>query len=143
MPDVLSLGTFYLDGDEIRYEGFSERRVEWAIEMLEDLLPDAELVDVETTDIEQKLSEAPPRPRKPMVVAPDFKAELRASLTERWLAEPIPALEGLTPRQAAATGAYLPQLRSLLRSVESQAARSGDAVVMDLERIVAELGVTP
>jgi len=86
MPDVLSLGTFHLDGDEIRYEGFSERRVEWAIEMFEDLLPDAELVDVETTDIEQKLSEAPSRPRKPVVVAPDFKAELRASLTERWLA---------------------------------------------------------
>jgi hypothetical protein len=143
MPDVVSLGTFYVDGDEIRYEGFSERRAEWAIEMLEDLLPDAELVDVEATDIEQKLSEAPPRRRRPMVVAPDFKAELRASLTERWLAEPIPALEGLTPRQAAATEAYLPQLRSLLRTVESQAARSGDAVVMDLERIVTELGVTP
>ena len=143
MPDVLSLGTFYLDGDEIRYDGFSERRVEWAIEMLEDLLPDAELVDVETTDVEQKLSEAPSMPRTPMVVAPDFKAELRASLAERWLAEPILALEGLTPRQAAATGAYLPQLRSLLRSVESQVARSGDGVVMDLERIVAELGVTP
>jgi hypothetical protein len=143
MPEVLSLGSFYLDGDEIRYEGLSERRVEWAKEMLEDLLPDAELVDVETTDTEQKLGEAPRRPRKPMVVAPDFKAEIRASLTERWLAEPIPALEGLTPRQAAATGAYLPQLRSLLRSVESQAARSGDGVVMDLERIVAELGVTP
>jgi len=143
MPDVLSLGTFYLDGDEIRYEGFSERRVEWAIEMLEELLPDAELVDVETVDIQQKLSETPPRPRRPMAVAPDFKAELSASLTERWLAAPIPALEGLTPRQAATTGTYLPQLRSLLRSVESQAARSGDAVVMDLERIVADLGVTP
>ena len=78
-----------------------------------------------------------------MVVAPDFKDEIRASLTERWLAEPIPALEGLTPRQAAATGAYLPQLRSLLRSVESQAARSRDGIAMDLERIVAELGVTP
>ena len=56
MPDVLSLGTFYVDGDEIRYEGISDRRVEWAIEMLEDLLPTAELVDVETTDIESRSS---------------------------------------------------------------------------------------
>ena len=78
-----------------------------------------------------------------MVVAPDFKDEIRASLTVRWLAEPIPTLEGLTPRQAAATGAYLPQLLSLLRSVESQAARPADGIAMDLERIVTELGVTP
>ena len=143
MPDVVSLGTFYLGGDEVRYEGLSERRAEWALDMLDDLLPTAELLDVETKEVDQMLSEAPKRSRNPPVLPPEVKAEISANLTERWLAEPIPALEGLTPRQAAATGAYLPQLRSLLRTVESHAAHSDDTVGMDIERIVTELGVTP
>ena len=66
-------------------------------------------------------------------------------MTERWLSEPVPALEGLSPRQAASSGAYLPQLRSLLRGLESAAAKMGGlaSYPIDIEAVIAELGIRP
>ena len=66
-------------------------------------------------------------------------------MTERWLSEPVPALEGLSPRQAAAKGAYLPQLRSLLRGMESSARKTGGLAFypIDFDAVIAELGLGP
>lgn len=66
-------------------------------------------------------------------------------MTERWLSEPVPALEGLSPRQAAAHDAYLPQLRSLLRGMESSATKTGGlaSYPIYLEAVSAELGIRP
>lgn len=145
MPDVVSLGTFALDADEIRYEGLSERRLDWAIGIIEDLLPRAKLIDVTTKDVDDALAERDDRPaRSPQrtEAPPEAIAEVRAILTERWLSEPVPALDGLTPREAAASPASVPQLRALLRTLESHAARAPDDLMMDLDAITRELGVT-
>jgi hypothetical protein len=61
------------------------------------------------------------------------------------LSEPVPALEGLSPRQAAAKGAYLRQLRSLLRGMESYSSKMGgpESYPIDLDAVVAQLGIGP
>ena len=72
-------------------------------------------------------------------------AAARTEMTERWLSDPVPVLEGLTPRQAAAQGAYLPQLRAILRSMESSARTMGEreSYPIDLDVVIAELGIGP
>lgn len=139
MPDVSALGTFYVTVDELRYEGLSQRRLGWALEMIEEILPRSELFAVDVRAFEEARRERA-EPRAPLEVPPEVLADLRASMTERWLSEPVPALEGLTPRQAATRGAYRSQLRSLLRGI---AARSHEKLAIDIETVVADLGITP
>jgi hypothetical protein len=102
MPDAIALGTFYVEGDEVRYEGFSQRRLGWALELITDTLPTAELLETRSMTLEQ-MRQARPEPRaEPVDLPPEVIEDLRATMTERWLSEPVPALEGLTPRQADA-----------------------------------------
>jgi hypothetical protein len=139
MPDVLALGTFWVTIDELRYDGLSQRRLDWALEMIEETLPTAELIAVDVKafgDVGPDHAE----PRAPLEVPPEVLADLRAGMTERWLSEPVPALEGLTPREAASRGAYPSQLRSLLRGI---AARSHEKLAIDIETVVGDLGITP
>jgi hypothetical protein len=140
MPDAVALGSFYIDRDEVRYEGISERRLAWALEIVADILPQATLIETETKTLEQRRRQYPASRGKAPDVAPDVVADLRASMTERWLSEPIPALEGLTPRQAASNGAYLPQLESLLRGI---AAVSPNKLAVDIDIVIADLGIRP
>jgi hypothetical protein len=140
MPDVVALGTFYVESDEVRFEGPSQRRLGWALQVIADMLPGAELVDVETRTVKELRREEPVPSREALDVAPEVIAEVRASMTERWLSEPVPALEGLTPRQAASSPACRSQLRSLLRGI---AALSQNKLAIDIDTVVADLGLTP
>jgi hypothetical protein len=140
MPDVVALGTFYIEADELRYEGLSQRRLDWALEMIERMLPTAELIAVDTKTFEEARLEHVEPCSEPLEVPPEVLADMRASMTERWLSEPVPALEGLTPREAASSGAYRPQLRSLLRGI---AARSQEKLGIDIDSVVADLGISP
>ncbi len=147
IPGALSLGQFSLERDVLRYEGLSERRLEWAIDFIAELLPDATLIDSSAQPPEQAFAKMRSRrpPQTPAQLPPDLAAVVREEMTERWLSEPVPALEGLSPRGAAAQGAYLPQLRSLLRGMESSAIRMGgrESYPIDLDAVVAELGIGP
>jgi hypothetical protein len=140
MPDVVALGTFYIEHHELRYEGLSQRRLNWALEMIEETLPASELTAMDTTTFDEACAEHRAPRSEPLEVPFEVLADLRSSMTERWLSEPVPALEGLSPREAASSGAYRPQLRSMLRGI---AARSQDKLSIDIETVVAELGITP
>ncbi len=61
----------------------------------------------------------------------------------RWLDEPIPALRGSTPRQAAASRALRPVLIDLLRELENRSERAGQrgGAAYDPAWIRAELGI--
>jgi hypothetical protein len=103
-------------------------------------LPGAELIEADTKTFDEARRE-PSKPRsEPPDVGPEVIANLRASMTERWLSEQVPALEGLSPRQAASSGAYQPQLRSLLRGI---AALSSNKLAIDIDAVIADLGITP
>jgi len=147
IPGAVLLGEFSLKGSTLRYEGLSERRLAWAIEFIAELLPDASLQDSRAQPPEQAFAKT--RTSKPATtpepLPPELVAMARKEMTERWLSEPVPALEGLSPRQAASSGAYLPQLRSLLRGLESAAAKMGGlaSYPIDVEAVIAELGVRP
>ncbi len=141
-PDAIVLGRFTVAGDEIRYEGLSERRLGWAIDIMANLVPRAKVIEVTTKDIAEALAEQPEGERERTEIPAEALAEVRAMSTERWLREPVPALGGLTPREAAGSAAAIPKLRALLRTMESHAARAPDDFVMDVEAITRELGVT-
>jgi SEC-C motif len=147
IPGAVTLGEFSLKRNMLCYEGLSERRLAWAIDFVAELLRDATLVDSSAEPPEQAFSKTRKRkpPRTPEPLPPELVATARDQMTERWLSEPVPALEGLSPRQAAAIGAYLPQLRALLRGMESSADKMGGTASypIDLDAIIAELGVRP
>jgi len=149
IPGVVSLGQFSLERDLLRYEGLSERRLAWAIEFVADVLPDATLLDSAAQPAEQAFAKEKARTRKRPKSAHQPPLEViaaaRTEMTERWLSDPVPALEGLTPRQAAAQSAYLPQLRAILRSMESSARKMGEreSYPIDLDAVITELGIGP
>jgi hypothetical protein len=147
IPGVVSLGQFSVGRGVLRYEGLSERRLAWAIEFIADLLPDATALDSAAQPAEQAFARARTRKRPKTESQPPIEmiAAVRGEMTERWLSEPVPALEGLTPRQAAAQGAYLPQLRALLRGMESYARKMGgpESYPIDINAVIAELGIGP
>jgi SEC-C motif len=147
IPGMVSLGQFSVMHDTLRYEGLSERRLAWAREFIAELLPDATLIDSAVQAPEQAFANTHSRkpPKTPDPLPPELIAAAREDMTERWLSEPVPALEGLSPRQAAAKGAYLRQLRSLLRGMESYSSKMGgpESYPIDLDAVVAQLGIGP
>jgi SEC-C motif len=147
MPGVVSLGQFSLKRHLLRYEGLSERRLAWAVDFIAELLPEATLLDSATQPAERAAAKArtqkPPKTAQPL--PPEMISAARKEITERWLSEPVPALEGLSPRQAAAQGAYLPQLRALLRGMESYASKTEgrESYPIDIDAVTNELGIGP
>ncbi|MGH2862332.1 MAG: SEC-C metal-binding domain-containing protein [Solirubrobacteraceae bacterium] len=145
IPGAVSIGEFSLKRDTLRYEGLSERRLGCAIDFIGQLLPDAKLLDSSAKPPAQAFARPPTRKpaRSVQPLPPELVAAARQQMTDRWLSEPVPALEGLSPREAAAKGAYLPQLRSLLRGMESSATKMGGlaSYPIDLDAVIAELGV--
>jgi hypothetical protein len=69
-------------------------------------------------------------------------AQICAQLEDRWLAEQVPALDGLTPREAVADPGVRPKLVSLLDDFEWEERRAGSGQVgMRTARLRAELGL--
>ena len=75
-------------------------------------------------------------------LAPEDIAALVRQHEDRWLSERIPALGGLTPREAAADPAAREELIALLDDFEWQDRRTPNAFSMDVHRIRAELGLS-
>lgn len=61
LPDMVTLGQFSLKRDTLLYEGLSERRLAWSIDLITELLPDAKLLGTTAEPPEQ----ASQRRRKP------------------------------------------------------------------------------
>ena len=61
----------------------------------------------------------------PLDVQRQVVHQMLASHYRRWLDEPVPALDGLTPRQAAAKRSHRQRVVALLKSIEVDARRRG------------------
>lgn len=121
-PDRTGLGTFVLDGCELRFDAVSEARLAWALEVVARLLGDGvELVEREVSPFEPD-GRRPPRRAAPL--ARGLEADLLAAHYRRWLDEPLERLGGASPRKAAGDPALRAELELLLRGIENRADRA-------------------
>ena len=129
------VATVRIEGGELRVEAMSEERLRLAIEAVDSDFGDiAELVRREVTPIERLLEErgrsaaedvddVPPVPLDPAERA-DLLSGAMAKWMHRWLDEPLPALGGQSPREAAG-GQRRGDVVKLLRGIENRAERAG------------------
>ena len=82
-------------------------------------------------------------PPPPGASADEYEATLRSSLRERFADEPLPALDGRTPRQAAAEPAFRGRLLQVMklhvRSLDAENLRTGRRD--DINGLIRELGL--
>ncbi len=131
--DNVPIATVRLKGSELHVEAMSEERLEQAIKAVATDFGDiAEMVERDTTLIEERLEEhresEPSDTRElPFIERPvEERRLLSGFMTDhmrRWLDEPLPALGGETPREAA-MGERRDDVLRLVRRIENQADRS-------------------
>lgn len=72
---------------------------------------------------------------------PDLMAAVQEQLEDRWMTEPVPALAGLTPQQAATDPTRREMLERLLASFESMEDPGPGAFTFRVDRLRRELGM--
>ncbi len=122
-PDRIGIGTFVLDGRELRFDAISEPRLVRAIELVSDRLAgNAQLLEREVAPLNLD------RPEQAKALAPADADVLASDYLEqylrRWLDEPLERLEGLTPRAATAVPRLHGELELLVRAIENRAAHA-------------------
>ena len=142
-PDRIGIGTFVLDGCELRFDAISEPRLERAIELVTDRLAgNAKLREREVAPLDLHRSEQGEAlaPAEEDVHASDYLERY----LRRWLDEPLALLEGLTPRAAAAVPRLRGELELLVRAIENRAAlaRRAGAAWPEVRWLWEELGLT-
>jgi hypothetical protein len=133
--------TLELEGDQLRAEVNSDPRYDEVIELVATLLPDAELIDHDVRELSEVLEadrsrSEPARPN--MLDDPDMadvREEIIAEVERRWISDPVPALDGLTPLEAAADPIGRQALERLLDSFD------GGPGLMDAQRLRRTLGL--
>ena len=148
-----SLGTLVVKRERLVFEATSRPRAERGRAMIEAVAGDAVSHRATTfEDVEQAVARHGARPRR-ADPASEIPAEVQAEVVSQfydrhyraWLDEPLPALDGHTPREAAALKSARPKLISLLKSMESAAERQRQAGVpaYDFGWMWGELGMLP
>jgi hypothetical protein len=99
------LATLTLTPTALEVEAMSQQRLDACRQRLEGLLGDRiHLVGTKAKGVDQALREGKPRPKpEGPAVPPDVIAELEEKMLRQWIDESIPALGGLTPRDAVKT----------------------------------------
>ncbi|HEY1737103.1 MAG TPA: hypothetical protein VGI86_00245 [Acidimicrobiia bacterium] len=142
-PNTLVL-TLALEGATLHGEANSDARAAELRALIASVVPDAELVDhdVRTFDeLERDVSHSPRAATANLLDDPEhaeFAAAIAAEFERRWLDEPVPALHGLTPRQAAADPIGRTGLERLLDTFDSYDTGPG---TMSAVRLRAALGL--
>ncbi|MHB8219494.1 MAG: YecA family protein [Acidimicrobiales bacterium] len=142
-----------LAGDQLTIEANSEVRMERVLDVLTTALGPLEIVSQTSTPlrtVDDVAAARPPgaAPRKPAELSPEERAaieEFRSHYEERWCDESIPALFGLTPRQAAADPTRRETLERLILSFEHDDGDDPDAAppfTMRPARLRSLLGLT-
>ena len=111
-----------LIGAELVITVNSDRRAEEAQALVARVLPDAVLVDDDVRTLDEAMLDVDTER------APDLDDEATTALLDeimqeqerRWVDEPVPALDGMTPREAAADPIGRVELDRLLRSFETR-----------------------
>jgi len=124
----ISLGNLQLTGDKLIFETRSKERLEKGKAFLEKTAGAhvQHLVD-SFEDPMQALKNMPAAP-PPSVVPPEIERQVVAKFQEehygKWPDEPLPGLDGMTPREASRDAAMRPVLIDMLKNMENAAARS-------------------
>jgi len=116
-------GSLRCSGDELQVEVNSRERLARLLDVLREVGGDPVVVDEWRVDPEQDLP-WPPAPSLASAVPRRSAVPAGESWERHWLDEPVPALLGRTPRQAAA-GPERPRLETLLREFEYHAEANG------------------
>jgi hypothetical protein len=112
--------TLTLDGSRLTVTTHSEARVERVLDVLLDALPGARVVSDERVPVDTgKLPSPPPFAPPEITLDPDIVGELQDRFERRWIDESVPALAGLTPRQASQDPTRRDELRRLIASFPS------------------------
>jgi len=125
LPGRVGLGTFVLEGSELRFDALSEARLARALALVEERLGEGAALlerDVRPLDLE-----APRERSSPPLVGPLARRLLEEFLEghyRRWLDEPLECLRGATPRAASSEPALRGELELLLRGIENNAERA-------------------
>lgn len=140
------LATLTLTPTTLEVEAMSEQRLENCRRRLEELLGDRiSLAGIRTKTVDEVLREEPPdEPQEPLVLPSETIAEIEEQMLRQWIDESIPALGGLTPRQAARTPEGRRRLEELLDYIERQQARISRAPGMfspDYRKVKKMLGL--
>jgi hypothetical protein len=146
-------GTARVDGDELVLETNSRERMERLRERLAGVLAAAELLGERETPLrealeghaaERAMGLAPDPPPPPDAETKAAIDALMADYADRWVDEEVPALGGLTPRQAADDPTRREDLLALLREFErSDRAADPTFVGMPVARIRRTLRLGP
>ena len=139
--DDTIVATLTLDGDLLTGEANSDHRAQVLLGIVGDALPAAELVDDDARDLWELESDDDEPPTGEIDFdGPDMRAALERftiGYEQRWLDEQVPALGGLTPREAADDPIGRRDLERLLSSMPTDA-EPGE---MSATRLRAALGL--
>jgi hypothetical protein len=140
------LATLTLTPATLEVETMSEQRLDRFRRRLEGLLGDrVYLAHTRTQSVEQALAEGPPEDApEPLVLPPEAIAELEERMLRRWIDESIPALGGMTPREAVRTPEGRQMVMDLLDYIERQQARyppSPRGFSPDYRKVIKMLGL--
>jgi hypothetical protein len=116
------LASLTLMPETLEIEAMSKQRLQRCRRRLERLLGERiYLLRTETKSMEQVLAERPPgKEREPVVLPPEAMADLEERMLRQWIDESIPALDGMTPREAVQTPEGRQKVLDLLAYIERQ-----------------------
>jgi len=123
-----SLGTVVPEGRRLVFEGTSRPRAKRGRAMIEALAGSAVVYRATRYEaVGQALKRRPNLAPKPSEIPPEVEAKLLSEFYAQhyrgWLDEPLPALRGRTPRQAASLKSWRGKVISLLKAMENMAER--------------------
>jgi hypothetical protein len=150
-PGVTGLATLTVVGQEMTAEALSAQRLAWLKARLAEVAGDAihlraDVVEDPWRKLEAERGSRPPARPAP-AVPPEVEAQVLGKVLHRhfteWLDQPVPALDGRTPRAAVRDPRLRPRLIQLLRETENHqdhARREGRAWY-DIGWMWTELGI--
>ena len=123
------LATLNVTPTALEVETISRARRQACQRRLTELLGDRiEFVATRTKTIDQVLREPSPEPMpEPFIPPPEFIAEMEERMLQQWVDSSIPALGGLTPREAVKTPEGRQQVLDLIDYVEGEQEQGGPA----------------
>lgn len=117
--------TLRLEGDRLTVETMSEERMERALAALKKAMPEGKLLSDDRQPFDFTKGPPPPPSGVPPSATgpgpelpPEVIEQVQEQLERRWCDEAVPALAGLTPRQAAADPSRRESLERLLAEFE-------------------------
>ena len=129
-------GSLTREGDDLEVHTHSVERLDRILEALEG---EVEIIERTVTPPDQmEVDESSDIPE--LVLSSAQRAEIIAHMEDRWLGESVPALGGLTPREAAADPTRREDLLALLRQFDQMPVPEG-ALTYNPDSLRRKLGI--